>query len=196
LIGSIRNLATLGNLYTSVVSPLILVVSYLSVLSLHQCWFTTALNTLKAVPENLFSPTDAPNRLEPTMPMSAVTPYTAGLPFLAPIIPNEYLQLPLSKEMSMWVYRVYFKQGGLTQRHRRFHALLQTYDQLAEFILYTIRMDVRCRVIHYLDLALRHVSLDFPAERQPKILCHDRGTTIRNGRRLSLIHTSLISTPS
>jgi len=71
--------------------------------------------------------------------MSAVTPYTAGLPFLAPVAPNEHLQLPLSKEMTM-----------------RFQALLQTYDQLAEFILFTIRMDIRCRAIHYLHLAMQH----------------------------------------
>lgn len=41
------------------------------------------------------------NPQEPAIPMSAVTPYTAGLPFLAPVVPNEHLQLPLSKEMSM-----------------------------------------------------------------------------------------------
>ncbi|KAI0801047.1 Sec8 exocyst complex component-specific domain-containing protein [Fomes fomentarius] len=35
-------------------------------------------------------------------------------------------------------------------------ALHLTYVQLAELIIYTIRIDVRCRVIHHLDLALRH----------------------------------------
>jgi exocyst complex component 4 len=43
---------------------------------------------------------------------------------------------------------------------RRFHALLKTYDQLSELILHTIRIDVRCRVAHYLNLAMRHVSVD------------------------------------
>ena len=40
---------------------------------------------------------------------------------------------------------------------RRFQALHMTYVQLAELIIYTIRVDIRCRVIHHLDLALRHV---------------------------------------
>ena len=47
----------------------------------------------------------------------------------------------------------------LTEYHRRFHALLKTYDQLSELILHTIRIDVRCRVAHYLNLAMRHVSI-------------------------------------
>ena len=62
-----------------------------------QRWFTDALDVLKAVPELPLSPT-TPLRL---MPMSAVTPYTAGVPFLRPLDPSEPLQLPLSKEMSM-----------------------------------------------------------------------------------------------
>lgn len=43
--------------------------------------------------------------------------------------------------------------------YRRFQALLKTYDQLAEAILHTIRIDIRCRAIHYLDSAMRHVSV-------------------------------------
>lgn len=39
----------------------------------------------------------------------------------------------------------------------RFQALLKTYEQLTEVIVYTMRMDVRARSIHYLDLASRHV---------------------------------------
>jgi hypothetical protein len=42
---------------------------------------------------------------------------------------------------------------------RRFHALLKTYEQLAELILYTMRIDVRCRLTRYLELASRHVSI-------------------------------------
>lgn len=41
---------------------------------------------------------------------------------------------------------------------RRFDALLKTYTQLAELILYTIRIDVRCRTVHYLGLAMKTVS--------------------------------------
>lgn len=41
---------------------------------------------------------------------------------------------------------------------RRFSALQKTYEQLSESILHTVRVDIRCRVWHHLDLALRHVS--------------------------------------
>jgi exocyst complex component 4 len=98
-------------------------------------WFTAGLNQLKAVPEDSFSPTS-------TVQMETahtITPFTPSLPSLAPLSPDEQLQLPLSKEMAL-----------------RFHALLKTYDQLSEMILHTVRIDVRCRVAHYLDLAMRH----------------------------------------
>jgi len=98
-------------------------------------WFTVGLNQLKAVPEDSFSPTS-------TVQMefaSAITPFTPSLPLLVPLSPNEQLQLPLSKEMAL-----------------RFHALLKTYDQLSEMILHTVRIDVRCRIAHYLDLTMRH----------------------------------------
>jgi exocyst complex component 4 len=62
-----------------------------------QRWFTEALDVLKVVPETPLSPT-TPLRL---IPMSAVTPYTAGVPFLQQFDPSEPLQLPLSKEMSL-----------------------------------------------------------------------------------------------
>jgi hypothetical protein len=42
--------------------------------------------------------------------------------------------------------------------YRRFGALLKTYTQLAEIILHTIRIEVRCRSIYYLDAAFRHVG--------------------------------------
>lgn len=98
-------------------------------------WFTVGLNQLKAVPEDSFSPTSAV-QIEPA---SAITPFTPSLPSLVPLSPDEQLQLPLSKEMAL-----------------RFHALLKTYDQLSEMILHTVRIDVRCRIAHYLDLAMRH----------------------------------------
>ncbi|THH09197.1 hypothetical protein EW145_g2188 [Phellinidium pouzarii] len=52
---------------------------------------------------------------------------------------NEILQLPLSREMG-----------------DRFSSLIMTYEQLAQVILFTIRIDIRCRVIHYLSSAMRH----------------------------------------
>jgi hypothetical protein len=41
---------------------------------------------------------------------------------------------------------------------RRFDALLKTYEQLAEMVLFTFRTDIRCQAIHYLNLSIRRVS--------------------------------------
>ncbi|KDQ63373.1 hypothetical protein JAAARDRAFT_169127 [Jaapia argillacea MUCL 33604] len=100
-------------------------------------WLATELNSLKTVPEDSMSPT-SPIRLEP---LTANTPHTPFPPVIPPVHGEESLSLPLSKEMAL-----------------RFHALLKTYEQLAELILYTIRIDIRCRVIHYLDLSMRQGS--------------------------------------
>ncbi|KAJ6604476.1 exocyst complex component sec8 [Mycena vulgaris] len=95
-------------------------------------WFASELQGLKATPEDsLLSPT-------PLEPMSAVSPYTPFLPVM-PTSPTGRLQLPLSREMAL-----------------RFQALLKTYEQLSELILDSIRIDIRCRTIHYLESALRH----------------------------------------
>lgn len=42
---------------------------------------------------------------------------------------------------------------------RRFQALLKTYEQLSGLILDTLRIDLRCRAVFYLEAAMRHVSL-------------------------------------
>ncbi|CAL1695106.1 unnamed protein product [Somion occarium] len=104
--------------------------------SLHHSvtWFAAELNALKSAPETALSPT-TPMRLEP---VSAVTPFTPYRPSLFPVQPDEQLKLPLSAAMAM-----------------RFQALHKTYEQLSEVILHTIRVDIRCRVIHHLDLAVR-----------------------------------------
>jgi len=47
----------------------------------------------------------------------------------------------------------------------RFDALLKTYDLLAEVILFTTRIDIRCRTIHYLDMVMR--TTDFLIEHEP-----------------------------
>ena len=36
---------------------------------------------------------------------------------------------------------------------------MRTYEQLAEYVLASLRIDTRCRTIHFLDLAMRRVSL-------------------------------------
>ncbi|KAK7059154.1 exocyst subunit [Paramarasmius palmivorus] len=94
-------------------------------------WFASELSALKARPDDM-PPT--PQNLEP---LSAV-PFTPFTPLL-PMIPTvTELSLPLSKEMAL-----------------RYQALIRTYDQLSDLILDTIRIDIRCRTLHYLDLAMR-----------------------------------------
>ncbi|KAG6830294.1 hypothetical protein H0H92_001372 [Tricholoma furcatifolium] len=110
-------------------------------------WFATELNNLKARPDDVQSPT-TPQNLEP---LSGVTPYT---PFAPINLAQEELKLPLSREMALW----------LTLCTSRFQALLKTYEQLSDLILNTIRIDVRCRTIYYLDSSMRqgdyHISCD------------------------------------
>lgn len=99
-------------------------------------WFTQQLNALRARPDDsLLSPT-SPNGLES---ITALTPFT---PFISPPPPSNddgELNLPLSKEMTL-----------------RFQALLKTYEQLSGLILDTLRIDLRCRAVFYLEAAMRH----------------------------------------
>jgi len=116
-------------------------------------WFASELNALKAKPEDVISPA-SPQNLE--LPMSAITPQTPYLPVLPPVSPTGPLTLPLSREMAL-----------------RFQALLKTYEQLSELIIDTIRVDIRCRVMHYLDSALQfgNYSVDREAgEPDPHII--------------------------
>ncbi|OCH94713.1 hypothetical protein OBBRIDRAFT_769063 [Obba rivulosa] len=94
-------------------------------------WFAAELRALASVPEGAISPS--------AEPQSSLTPYTPYLQAAIPVQSNEQLRLPLSSAMAM-----------------RFQALHMTYTQLAELILHTIRIDIRCRVMHHLDLGLRH----------------------------------------
>lgn len=43
--------------------------------------------------------------------------------------------------------------------HRRYDALLKAYEQLAELVIHTIRVEIRCRIVHFLNLAMRQVRL-------------------------------------
>ncbi|KAG7099005.1 hypothetical protein E1B28_000890 [Marasmius oreades] len=94
-------------------------------------WFASELSTLKARPDDM-PPT--PQNLEPL----SAAPFTPFTPLLPTLVPTPEINLPLSKEMAL-----------------RFQALVRTYDQLSDLILDTIRLDVRCRTMHYLDLAMR-----------------------------------------
>ncbi|KAJ3969790.1 Sec8 exocyst complex component-specific domain-containing protein [Lentinula raphanica] len=117
-------------------------------------WFASELSALKAHPEDGML---SPQNLEP---LSAVTmPYTPLVAYVPIASPTDQLSLLLSKEMSL-----------------RFQALLRTYEQLSELILHTIRVDIRCRTVYYLGLAMRvchrgNYSLDGEAgEPDPHII--------------------------
>ena len=98
IISPMRNVSALCNLYRSVVGLYILHV-HVVIHDIFKSWFTIGLNQLKAVPDDNFLPT-------PTVqlqPPSAITPFTPSLPSLVPLDPDEQLQLPLSKEMALYV---------------------------------------------------------------------------------------------
>ncbi|KDR85374.1 hypothetical protein GALMADRAFT_234199 [Galerina marginata CBS 339.88] len=108
--------------------------------SLHHSvsWFSSELNALKSRPEEPLSAL-SPSNFEPP---TGLTPSFPNIP-LPQETEVEHLTLPLSREMAL-----------------RFQALLKTYDQLSTLILDTIRIDLRCRTIHYLDFAMRHGNYD------------------------------------
>ncbi|EKM84205.1 hypothetical protein AGABI1DRAFT_52016 [Agaricus bisporus var. burnettii JB137-S8] len=106
-------------------------------------WFAQELSGLKKKPsDSLTSPSSAtsPKGLDfftsatPLSPTPSVPP-----PPPPPASDDGLLQLPLSREMSL-----------------RFQALLKTYEQLSDLILDTMRIDLRCRAIYYLEAAMRH----------------------------------------
>ncbi|KAF5374943.1 hypothetical protein D9758_000454 [Tetrapyrgos nigripes] len=130
LVPSVRNLASLANLYQTIT------------------WFTSELSSLKDRTGDI-PPT--PQNLEPL----SAAPYTPQPLFNALGSPVEQISLPLTREMAL-----------------RFQALLKTYEQLAELILVTIHLDIRCRTLHFLDLAMRgNYSIDNEAsEPDPHII--------------------------
>jgi hypothetical protein len=110
--------------------------------------------------------------------MSAATPFTPSLPQVAPLAPGAALKLPLSRDMAL-----------------RFQALLRTYELLAELVLCTVRVDVRCRTIFHLDLTMKNVRAvgvrGVGADKNVR-----RATSGRTARRTSRTRTSSTSTPS
>ncbi|CAG7847601.1 Probable exocyst complex component sec8 [Serendipita indica DSM 11827] len=98
-------------------------------------WFMRQLVSMRVIVEDPLSP--APDSaVEPES--SIATAITPHFPILPPAPPSEELRLPLTKPMAL-----------------RFDALMRTYEQLAEYVLATLRIDTRCRTIHFLDLAMR-----------------------------------------
>jgi hypothetical protein len=45
----------------------------------------------------------------------------------------------------------------LNREFSRFDALLATFQQLAEQALFTLRVELRCHTLHYIDKAMREV---------------------------------------
>jgi exocyst complex component 4 len=112
----------------------------------YQAWFSNELNSMKTIPDGPNMPT-SPNGLLSPGAFEPATAFTAVTPFLPPLPgdPSGQLKLPLSREMAM-----------------RFQALIRTYDQLSCLILDTLRIDIRCRAMYYLDASMRHVRNCLP----------------------------------
>lgn len=104
-------------------------------------WFASELHSLRS---NSEVPAPASAGLEP---LSATTPYTPRFQFATPSLPSENMLLPLSREMAL-----------------RYHALLKTYEQLSGLILDTIRIEIRCRTIYYIDYSMRHGNYTLEGE--------------------------------
>jgi len=115
-------------------------------------WFIQQLKSLKSLSEDPVSPGSG-DILEPP---TARTPFTPRLPIMPPMLPDEQLRLPLTRAMAL-----------------RFDALLKTYEQLSEMVLFTFRTDIRCRAIHYLNLSIRRGNYQLehePIEPDPHIV--------------------------
>ena len=62
--------------------------------------------------------------------------------------------------------------GLYSSRCRRFQALLKTFEQLSGLILDCLRVDVRCRSIHYLECAMKEAGFTVKKRRSVKTLLH------------------------
>lgn len=84
----------------------------------------------------------------------------------------------------------------MTVLSRRFQALLKTYDQLSTLILDTIRIDLRCRTIHYLDAAMQDVSILNSFSAYSFLYLHNPPTIARAHMILIMKRSSRIRTSS
>ncbi|GJJ09872.1 hypothetical protein Clacol_004096 [Clathrus columnatus] len=118
-------------------------------------WFIERLNALKVLSEEATSPISGP--VDTPIVQSTRPPFSPVVPNIpSQQDPEGTLQLPLTKAMAL-----------------RFDALLKTYEQLAEMIIFTIRTDIRCRAIHYLQLSLQRSNYELekePVEPDPHIV--------------------------
>lgn len=79
-------------------------------------------------------------------------------------------RLPLTRAMAQYVYLWFSKQIQkkkkllLTRKKkplicRRYQAIIQTYEQLAEMVVNAIRLEIRCRVMCNIGASMQKVSL-------------------------------------
>ncbi|ELU43372.1 exocyst complex component sec8 [Rhizoctonia solani AG-1 IA] len=147
LLPHVRDLTALGSLYRSLT------------------WFITQLLgmklTLNDAPATLNDPRASPK--PPPSPRSPAqvpnSPFSPRIPLeviQSSYMPSDSLRLPLSRAMA-----------------QRFDAIMKTYDQLAELTLSTIRIDVRCRVMHYLHTGVQSVEC-----KQPDPFVQDLNTSL------------------
>ncbi|CCO35022.1 putative exocyst complex component sec8 [Rhizoctonia solani AG-1 IB] len=153
LLPHVRDLTALGSLYRSLT------------------WFITQLLGMKLI-LNDASATTNDARASPKPPPSPRSPaQVPSSPFSPRIpleviqssnIPSDSLRLPLSRAMA-----------------QRFDAIMKTYDQLAELTLSTIRIDVRCRVMHYLHTGIQSENYRIDQEcREPDPFVQDLNTSL------------------
>lgn len=75
-------------------------------------------------------------------------------------------RLPLTRAMAQYVYfkQIQAKKFLLTRKKkplicRRYQAIIQTYEQLAEMVVNAIRLEIRCRVMCNIGASMQKVSL-------------------------------------
>ncbi|WRT65409.1 uncharacterized protein IL334_002352 [Kwoniella shivajii] len=93
-------------------------------------WFIDSLLDLQSVAEEPLSPDDDPSVGQDSFPGPAAVS--------SQLLDGDSPRLPLTRAMA-----------------QRYEAIIQTYEQLAEMVLNTIRLEIRCRVICNLGASLR-----------------------------------------
>ncbi|KIY62642.1 exocyst complex component sec8 [Cylindrobasidium torrendii FP15055 ss-10] len=111
----------------------------LAILYRSLAWFATEITRLKSQTLEPSSPTVEE-------PMSAVS--DVAFDDISPVPPSDgALSLPLTREML-----------------ERFQSLLETYQMLGELVMHTIRIDIRCRAMHFLNLSMRYGNYSMEQE--------------------------------
>jgi hypothetical protein len=121
-----------------------------------QTWFISQLVRLRQLDEDSHA-----HEMNAESSTSELSAYPSHIPPMSPTALEEDLKLPLTGAMVLYVN---FPCGlslwpSLTPCARRYDSLLRTYDQLAELVLWTIRLDIRCRTLHALQKGMREVCV-------------------------------------